>query len=86
MENILIHYNPEQKWFYLSNQGPSELLVFRQHDYESKTGLFSLYYSLFCLFNPPKAVPHALFLHPASPGQDSIMRRESIELQALIHF
>jgi hypothetical protein len=39
VENALLHYNPGQKWYYLSNQQPSELLMFRQVDSLSKRGM-----------------------------------------------
>ena len=31
-ENLQVHYDPAQKWYYLQDQEPSELLVFRQTD------------------------------------------------------
>jgi hypothetical protein len=37
-ENTQVHYNPEQKWYYLANQMPSELLIFKNADSESKFG------------------------------------------------
>jgi hypothetical protein len=37
-ENTQVHYNPEQKWYYLANQIPSELLIFKNADSESKFG------------------------------------------------
>lgn len=37
-ENTQVHYNPQQKWFYLANQIPSELLIFKNADSESKFG------------------------------------------------
>lgn len=39
-ENYSVHYHPSQRWFYLSNQQPNELLVFRQYD---STGLFGMF-------------------------------------------
>jgi hypothetical protein len=35
-ENTQVHYNPKQKWYYLPNQMPSELLIFKNADSESK--------------------------------------------------
>ena len=37
-ENTQVHFNPEQKWYYLPNQLPSELLVFKNADSEEKDG------------------------------------------------
>ena len=31
-ENYLIYFNPRQKWYYLSKQKPTELVLFRQAD------------------------------------------------------
>jgi hypothetical protein len=30
VENIQMHHNPEQKWYYLSEQTPEELWIFQQ--------------------------------------------------------
>jgi hypothetical protein len=30
VENIQVHFNPEQKWYYLRDQWPDELWVFKQ--------------------------------------------------------
>lgn len=35
-ENQQVHFNEEQKWYYLQNQMPNELLVFKSAD--SKDG------------------------------------------------
>ncbi|KAI9781334.1 MAG: hypothetical protein M1816_002402 [Peltula sp. TS41687] len=85
IENVLVHYNPNQKWYYLSNQVPSELLVFRQHDSEGKTGLCSLYNRVIRPSDCPKAVPHVSFPNPMSPA-DTVLYRESIEVRALVYF
>ncbi|KAL9010327.1 MAG: hypothetical protein Q9173_004728, partial [Seirophora scorigena] len=41
IENVMVHYNSNQIWYYLSNQMPSELLIFRQHNSEGDPGLRS---------------------------------------------
>ena len=38
IENMVVHYNPKQQWYYLSNQLPNELLIFRQADSEGRQG------------------------------------------------
>jgi hypothetical protein len=38
IENMVVHYNPKQQWYYLSNQEPNELLIFRQADSENRQG------------------------------------------------
>ena len=38
-ENYQVHYNPKQRWLYLSDQQPSEMLVFRCADsWEDQVG------------------------------------------------
>jgi len=38
-ENIMVFHNEKQKWYYLSGQKPSELLLFRQADTEGRPGV-----------------------------------------------
>jgi len=38
-ENVLAHYSPAQRWYYLSDHQPSELLIFRQVDSAGKSGV-----------------------------------------------
>jgi hypothetical protein len=38
IENMVVHYNPKQRWYYLSNQEPTELLIFRQADSDNRQG------------------------------------------------
>jgi len=68
-ENTQVHYNPEQKWFYLPNQLPSELLIFKNADSESR-------------FGATPGIPHASFNNPYTA--DSDIRRESIEFRVLV--
>ncbi|ERF69550.1 hypothetical protein EPUS_01880 [Endocarpon pusillum Z07020] len=37
-ENTQVHFNPQQKWYYLKDQLPSELLMFKNADSESTSG------------------------------------------------
>lgn len=37
-ENTQVHYNPGQKWYYLSNQMPTELVIFKNADSEEPNG------------------------------------------------
>ncbi|KAG4420758.1 hypothetical protein IFR04_006144 [Cadophora malorum] len=70
-ENTQVHFNPRQKWFYLSNQLPSEMLIFKNADSEEK-------------FGASPGVPHASFDHPQSSS--SGIRRESIEFRMLVRW
>ncbi|KAK1765944.1 hypothetical protein QBC33DRAFT_620855 [Phialemonium atrogriseum] len=38
-ENLMVHFNANQRWYYLSEQLPSELWVFRQCDSAGKQGV-----------------------------------------------
>ena len=38
VENLGLHHSPKQRWMYLSDQMPNELLVFRQADSDGNTG------------------------------------------------
>ncbi|KAK0511024.1 hypothetical protein JMJ35_006576 [Cladonia borealis] len=68
-ENLQIHFNENQKWFYLSNQMPSEMLVFKNADSESPHGASC-------------GAPHASFnVFPEIPKE---VRRESIEIRILV--
>jgi len=41
-ENVQVHYNEAQKWYYLENQMPNELLVFKSADSaDGEDGVFS---------------------------------------------
>lgn len=39
VENVLVHRNPLHRWYYLKDQQPFELLVFRQVDSTGKIGM-----------------------------------------------
>jgi len=70
-ENTQVHYNAEQKWYYLPNQMPSELLIFKNADSEEKVGA-------------SPGSPHASFDNPRTTDED--LRRESIEFRVLVRW
>lgn len=70
-ENTQVHFNPEQKWYYLPGQMPDELLIFKNADSEQRKG------------GSPGA-PHASFDNPLK--KDSGLLRESIELRLLVRW
>jgi hypothetical protein len=37
-ENTQVHFNPKQKWYYLPDQMPEELLIFKNADSEEEIG------------------------------------------------
>ena len=45
-ENMQVHHAANHKWYYLEDQDPSELLVFRQaesHPVDGRVGMFVFY-------------------------------------------
>jgi len=70
-ENTQVHFNPQQKWYYLPNQLPSELLIFKNADGDAQHGA-------------TPGVPHASFDNPLTT--DSDLRRESIEFRVLVRW
>ncbi|KXH46761.1 hypothetical protein CSIM01_06826 [Colletotrichum simmondsii] len=70
-ENTQVHFNEGQRWFYLSNQLPTELLVFKNADSQEPLGA-------------TPGVPHASFDNPITSKED--FRRESIEMRVLVQW
>ncbi len=80
---VYIAHDEEQKWHYLSNQDPSEVLLLKMFDSyddvvkgkdpQNLQG-FSLTRCIAC--------PHGAFLHPDAPSDAP--KRKSIEVRALV--
>ncbi|KXH50926.1 methyltransferase CmcJ [Colletotrichum nymphaeae SA-01] len=70
-ENTQVHFNEGQRWFYLSNQLPTELLIFKNADSQEPLGA-------------TPGVPHASFDNPITSEED--FRRESIEMRVLVQW
>lgn len=68
-ENTQVHYNEGQKWYYLSDQMPNELIIFKNADSEEPRGAIP-------------GVPHASFDNPLKNPDDFL--RESIEMRVLV--
>ena len=86
IENVQVQHGPRQKWYYLSNQQPDELLLFRQTD--SKPGQLrgggkSSKLTESCVLSP-SGCPHSSFDNPLSGDND--LPRESIEARALVYY
>lgn len=88
-ENVILHYNSGQRWHYLSNQLPSELLVFRQIDSLSTIKPRELKITNMSspeeITNSLQAVPHMSFSNPLLRDREAFCR-ESIEVRAVIYF
>ncbi|KAK9776216.1 putative Methyltransferase [Seiridium cardinale] len=68
-ENMQVHFNEGQRWYYLRNQMPNELLVFKSGDSrDGADGVFS-------------GAPHASFHNPWTTSTD--LPRESLEIRLL---
>lgn len=80
---MLVHFNPKQRWYYLSNQLPSELLVFRQADSDSRQGIQYLKAKAIIVLIILAGVPHASFDNPLPAPANSVVR-ESIEVRAIV--
>jgi len=68
-ENLQIHHNESQKWYYLQDQMPWEMLLFKNADSDSIHGAGC-------------GSPHASFDLPPYPERAG--RRESIEVRILV--
>ena len=84
VENCALYYNANQKWLYLSQQQPTELLVFRQWDSNGASG--TSYARVFPTHLTKTGVPHAAFKLPAISETSPVPPRESIEVRALVYF
>ena len=92
-ENYMVRHNAKHRWYYLSGQTTSELLVFRQADSDGNKGMsFSSATSKTCFMARPAAnalwptgVPHTSFQLPPDQVQGTSCPRESIELRAIVY-
>ncbi|KAE9987078.1 hypothetical protein EG328_003860 [Venturia inaequalis] len=71
-ENVQVHHSEAQRWYYLENQMPNELLVFKSADSEEgKPGVLP-------------AAPHGSFDNPNKTAAD--LPRQSVELRLLVTY
>ncbi|CAK7219339.1 hypothetical protein SCUCBS95973_003787 [Sporothrix curviconia] len=68
-ENTQVHFDERQTWFYLQNQTPDEVVIFKNADSNEPAGA-------------TPGVPHAAFDNPLKTDAD--FRRESIEMRILV--
>lgn len=68
-ENTQVHYNDHQQWYYLRDQMPDEVIIFKNADSAEPAGA-------------TPGVPHAAFDNPLKTDAD--FRRESIEMRILV--
>jgi hypothetical protein len=61
-ENTQVHFNPEQKWYYLPDQMPEELLIFKNADSQKSGGMPGKFISIFLLSGP--CLELVFFRHP----------------------
>lgn len=70
-ETYNIRYNPSQKWYFLKNQTPSEVVLLKCYESEIKPGRALL-------------TPHSAFIDPTTPA--NAPPRQSIEIRALVFY
>lgn len=87
IENCQVHYNRNQKWYYITDQQPNEAWVFMQSDSKYpwiKSGeICRLRTSLRSLMMT-KGVPHSAFPYPIK--SDCEIPRESIEARCIVWY
>lgn len=83
-ENYQVFHNPRQRWYYLSKQLASEIIVFKQADSRKESSVGKLIVAGNQLLLKLLGVPHASFLNPlADPTEPP---RESIEVRAFLFY
>ena len=84
-ENFQVYHRAEHKWYYLSSQTPSELIVFKQADsWGDKNRGISGYLKSIAHILIEAGVPHCSFYNPhVSPLE---CPRESIEARAFVYY
>ncbi|KAJ4302794.1 hypothetical protein N0V90_001685 [Kalmusia sp. IMI 367209] len=70
-ETVEVQYNAKQRWYYLAQQQPDELLLFKNVDSREQAGV-------------PPGTPHAAFDLRAKPENEPYFHRESVELRAFV--
>lgn len=86
-ENHLIYFNPNQKWYYLSQQKPTELVLFRQTDtkyplLKGELSRFSEFIEQLLIFF--SGVPHSGFENVSQDRAE--VPRESIETRVFLYY
>jgi hypothetical protein len=101
-ENTQVHFNPKQKWYYLPDQMPGELLIFKNADSQEESGgMPGKFIYVFLLSGPCLelvlfdtrslyGLPRLLGVPHASFDNprttDEDVRRESIEFRVLVRW
>ncbi|KAI5477744.1 hypothetical protein MNV49_005933 [Pseudohyphozyma bogoriensis] len=70
-ENFSLVHNPDQKWYYMANQSPSEPVVFKIYDSHAGEGI-------------SKLTPHSAFVNLDAPVD--ALPRQSVEIRALVFY
>lgn len=84
-----VHYDAAHRWYYLEDQEPSELLVFRQTN-SHPNGQLGMSGDSECniLIDKTaylgKGVPHSSFPNPLAGGDE--LPRESIEVRTIVSY
>ncbi|KAI9733661.1 MAG: hypothetical protein M1834_003263 [Cirrosporium novae-zelandiae] len=86
-ENMQVRYNPMQKWYYLPDHIPSEVLIFKSADSEGdgangELEIFNQHYLRIRYALTSKVCPHAGFFNPQVRKHE--LPRESIDCRAFV--
>lgn len=88
-ENVQIHFSPGHRWYFLRDQMPNELLVFKSADSEEgKSGVFPGTHALPSLLSmlwvltDLAGTPHGAFENPLATEKD--LPRQSLEIRLLV--
>lgn len=87
VEYFLVHPNRDHRWYYISEQMPSEAWLFLQADSRAKEtcGKRRRFHDEMAAYNDFSAgVPHSSFMHPEMNA--SKVSRQSIELRLIAYY
>jgi len=72
-ETFSVRYGDHQKWYYISNQEPDDVILLKCYESDVVPGRARL-------------TPHSAFLNPESAKEENVLPRQSIEVRALVFY
>jgi len=72
-ETFSVRYGPHQKWYYISNQQPDDVILLKCYESDVVDGRARL-------------TPHTAFLNPESAKEENVLPRQSIEVRTLVFY
>ena len=84
-ENHQVFHSPHLRWYYLSKQLASEIIVFRQADTREETSVvMEMLITVVEICTEALGVPHASFFNPLAESTE--LPSESIEARAFLFY